>query len=115
MGDGEDADPKLMELMAKQAFMKVDERTMKAFREQGKTPTLQRSSDPMLSDTQQNKKTMRQTGVSVLSPMRGGGEKGGSASIGKLGYLGTFQDVSIADLNLHFSLTVIERARPFLE
>lgn len=51
-------DPKLMELMAKQAFMKVDERTMAAFREQGKTPTL-RSSDPMLSETQQNKKTMR--------------------------------------------------------
>jgi len=28
-----------MDLIAKQAFMKVDERTLKAFREQGKTPT----------------------------------------------------------------------------
>lgn len=57
-GMDDNEDPKLMELMAKQAFMKVDERTMAAFREQGKTPTL-RSSDPMLSETQQNKKTMR--------------------------------------------------------
>ena len=32
MDDGKE-DPKLMELMAKQAFMKVDERTMAAFRE----------------------------------------------------------------------------------
>ena len=31
--DGDAEDPKLMELVAKQAFMKVDERTMKAFRE----------------------------------------------------------------------------------
>ena len=33
MIDGGEEDPKLMELMAKQAFMRVDERTMKAFRE----------------------------------------------------------------------------------
>jgi len=29
----DDEDPKVMELLAKQAFMKVDERTLKAFRE----------------------------------------------------------------------------------
>ena len=89
MPDGAEEDPKLMDLVAKQAFMKHDERTLKAFREQGRTPTL-RSSDPMLSETQQNKKTMRQTGISVMSPLSGGGNKAISASIGKLGCLGTF-------------------------
>ena len=33
-------DVKLKELLAKQAFMKVDDKKMQAFRNQGKTPTL---------------------------------------------------------------------------
>ena len=36
-------DPKMLEFIAKQAFMKVDDRTLKAFREQGRTPTLKSS------------------------------------------------------------------------
>lgn len=45
---------------------------------------------------------------------------GGSASIGKLGYLGTFQDVSVIncfleDYDLSCRSCVIERARQILE
>ena len=82
-----------MEMLAKQAFMKVDERTLKAFRESGKTPTL-KSSQPrgeQLLKGNNMMHSMRQTGISALSP-HSQRSNGDSSSVGKLGYLGTFQD-----------------------
>jgi hypothetical protein len=41
-------DPKARQMMAKAAFLSVDEKTMKAFREQGATPKIGRSNEAFL-------------------------------------------------------------------
>ena len=74
-----------MELVAKSAFLKIDDRTMKAFREQGKTPTLARSNVNVSKHGD-----FGNTGDT--SPLSYRSNDLPVAGRNKMGYLGTYQD-----------------------
>ena len=78
-------DSKLMDLVAKSAFLKVDERTMKAFRDQGRTPTLARS------NVEVNRRGDFAT-TEAPSPLSYRSNDIAVAGRNKMGYLGTYQD-----------------------
>lgn len=90
--NGEEGDEaRMIDLLAKQAFMKVDDKTLKAFRNQGKTPTLKSSpynEKDMLRSGDLPSSLVKPTSLSPLSHRTSGM---GSTQIG---YMGTVQDVS---------------------
>ena len=83
--DEQNDDPKMLDLVAKSAFLKIDDRTIKAFREQGKTPNLARSNVNVA-----NQGDFGNTGDT--SPLSYRSNELPVAGRNKMGYLGTYQD-----------------------
>ena len=83
--DEQNDDPKMLDLVAKSAFLKIDDRTIKAFRDQGKTPNLAKSNVNM---TKQG--DFGNTGD--ISPLSYRSNDLPVAGRNKMGYLGTYQD-----------------------
>ena len=83
--DEQNDDPKMLDLVAKSAFLKIDDRTIKAFRDQGKTPNLAKSNVNM---TKQG--DFGNTGD--ISPLSYRSNDLPVAGRNKIGYLGTYQD-----------------------
>ena len=87
--DEHNDDPKMMDLVAKSAFLKVDERTMKAFREQGKTPTLARSN---VDVNRRGDFGTTEQASHHASPLSYRSNDIAVAGRNKMGCLGTYQD-----------------------